>query len=117
MTCNEGFVPYCCGAFLSDRDEQDGMRCEEGRFQEIGILVLRSENNRRVAKMSITLGPGPVASLEECETPEMVRRRVGGACVQVDVSQSLVGLSGPFFFFFFSFSGFIPWLIFFVCGW
>ena len=38
MTCNEGFVPYCCGAFLSDPDEPDGMRCEEGRFQEIGIL-------------------------------------------------------------------------------
>lgn len=30
MTCNEGFVPYCCGALLSDPEDPDNMLCEEG---------------------------------------------------------------------------------------
>lgn len=32
MTCNEGFVPYCCGAFLSDPDDPGNMLCEEGKI-------------------------------------------------------------------------------------
>ena len=33
-----------------------------------------------------------MASLEECETPELIRQAVGGACVQKDVSVILAEL-------------------------
>ncbi|KAH8906161.1 hypothetical protein BR93DRAFT_928774 [Coniochaeta sp. PMI_546] len=56
MTCNSGFVPYCCGAFLDDPGDPGASICQDG--------------------------PGEVASLEECETSEMIRRAIGGACVQ-----------------------------------
>jgi hypothetical protein len=38
MTCNPGFVPYCCGAFLSDPEDLDNMWCEDGKNSAPGLL-------------------------------------------------------------------------------
>lgn len=42
MTCRWPFVPYCCGAFLSEPDDLDNTRCEEGESMT-GIVFIKRE--------------------------------------------------------------------------